>query len=100
MLGVWDWHVYIAIFKIDNCLRKNGYMYTCICIAESLHYSPEIITILLSKSTSIQKKKLKKMFLKEIDNQQGPAISRREFCSIFCHNLNGKRIDTCICKNK
>ena len=45
-------------------------------------------------------KKLKRMFLKKIDNQQGPTISPREFCSIFCHNLNGQRIDTCICKNK
>lgn len=43
---------------------------------ESLHYSPEIITILLSNHTSIQKKVKKKMFLKEIDNQQGPAITR------------------------
>ena len=50
-LGVWDCHVYTAMFKIDN--------------------------------------------------QQGPTLQHREFCSIFCKNLNGKRIwkriDTCIC---
>ena len=35
------------------------------------------------------------------DNQQGPTIQHRELCSLFCNNLNGKRIwkrtDTCIC---
>ena len=34
------------------------------------------------------------------DNQQGPMIQHRELCSVFCSNLNGKRIwkriDTCI----
>ena len=37
----------------------------------------------------------------KIDNQQGPTVQHRELCSIFCNNLNGKRIwkrlDTCIC---
>ena len=50
-MGVWDWHIYISIFKIVN--------------------------------------------------QQGPAVEHRELCSVFCNNLNGKRIwkriDTCIC---
>ena len=36
-----------------------------------------------------------------MDNQQGPTVGHREFCSIFYNNLNGKRIwkriDTCIC---
>ena len=50
-LGVGDWHVYTAIFKIHN--------------------------------------------------QQGPTIEPRELCSIFCNNLNRKRIrkriDTYMC---
>ena len=28
----------------------------------------------------------------KIDNQQGPTIQYREFCSIFCNNLKEKRI--------
>ena len=28
----------------------------------------------------------------KIENQQGPTIQRREFCSIFCNNLYEKRI--------
>ena len=40
-LGLWDWHMHTAIFKIDN--------------------------------------------------QQRPTVYHREFCSIFCNNLNGKR---------
>ena len=36
----------------------------------------------------------------KIDNQQGPTVQHRELCSIFCNNLNRKRIqkrtDTCI----
>ena len=31
------------------------------------------------------------LYLK-IDNQQGPTVQHREICSIFCNNLNGKRI--------
>ena len=27
-----------------------------------------------------------------IDKQQEPTVQHREFCSIFCNNLNGKRI--------
>ena len=40
---------------------------TCICMAESLHYSPETITILLIGYNPIQNKKfkLKKNFLKK-----------------------------------
>ena len=49
-LGVWDWHIYTAVFKIDN--------------------------------------------------QQGCTVQHRELYSIFCNNLNGKRIwksiDICI----
>ena len=28
----------------------------------------------------------------KIDNQQGPTVEHRELYSIFCNNLNGKRI--------
>ena len=35
-----------------------------------------------------------------MDNQQGPTVGHREFYSILCNHLNGKRIwkriDTCI----
>ena len=37
-----------------------GRMDTCICMADSLHCSPETITTLLISYTEIQKKKLKK----------------------------------------
>jgi len=36
-----------------------GKMDTCICMAESLHCSPETITILLISYTTIENKKLK-----------------------------------------
>ena len=26
------------------------------------------------------------------DNQEGPTLQNKEHCSIFCNNLNGKRI--------
>ena len=36
----------------------------------------------------------------KMDNQQGPTVEHRELCSVFCSNLNGKRIwkrmDICI----
>ena len=36
-----------------------------------------------------------------LDNQQGPTVEQRELYSMFCNNLNGKRIwkrmDICIC---
>ena len=31
-----------------------------------------------------------------MDNQQGPTVQHRELYSIFCNDLNGKRIDTCV----
>ena len=35
------------------------------------------------------------------DNQQEVTVQHKELCSIFCNNLNGKRIwkriDTCTC---
>ena len=40
----------------------------------------------------------------KIDNQQGTTVQHRETCSIFCNNLNGKRIwkrlDKCVCKTE
>ena len=76
--GVWDGTVYTAIFKMDKQQRRIvqhmelcsvlygsldgrgvwGRMDTCICMAESLHCSPEAITTLLIGYTSIQNKKL------------------------------------------
>ena len=33
-----------------------------------------------------------------MDCQWGPAVQHSEFCSIFCHNLNGKKnLEKCIC---
>ena len=72
-------HVHTAIFEIDNqqgptvshrelcsmlCGSLDGRgvwgrMDTCICMAESLHCSPETITTLLIGYTLIQNKKLK-----------------------------------------
>ena len=54
----------------DGSLVENGYMYiygvwgrmvTCICMAKSLHCSPETITTLLISYTPMQNKKLKKV---------------------------------------
>ena len=39
-----------------------GRMGTCICITESLHCSPEIVTTLLTSYTPTQNKKLRKYF--------------------------------------
>ena len=40
----------------------------------------------------------------KIDNQQGSTVQHTEFYSVFCDNLNGKRIrkriGTCICITK
>ena len=37
----------------------------------------------------------------KMDNQQGPAVQHREFCSVFCGSLGGRgawgRMDTCVC---
>ena len=47
-----------------------GRMDTCICMAESLHYSPETITILLIDYTPIQNKKLKKTQLSAVQSMK------------------------------
>ena len=76
-LGVWDWHVHAAIYKMDKqqgptvehrelcsvlCNNLNGkriwkridiHVYTCICITESLCCTPETGTTLLINSTPI-----------------------------------------------
>ena len=79
--GVWDGYVHTAIFKMDDqqepavqhrelcpmlCGSLDGRgvwgrMDSGTCIAESLHCSPETITILLIGYTPIQNKMLKKM---------------------------------------
>ena len=72
--GVWGGHIHTAVFKMDNqqgptaqhrelcsvlCGSLDGRrvwrsMDTCVCLAESLHCSPEIITALLIGCTPIQ----------------------------------------------
>ena len=73
--GVWDGHVHTAVFKMDNQQRPTvqykklcsmfcgsldgradwGKMDTCICTAESLHCSPEIVTTLIINYTPNKK---------------------------------------------
>ena len=40
----------------------------------------------------------------KMDNQQRPTVQHREFCSVLCNNLHGKRIlkrkDTCVYKTE
>ena len=75
-LGVWDWHVHTAIFKIDNqqgpavqhrelcsilCNNLNGKRIwkridTCVHITESLCCTPETNTTLLINYTPIDRK--------------------------------------------
>ena len=77
--GVWDGHMYTAIFKMDNqqgptvqhtelysMLHANmneseaqGRMESCICMAESLPCSPETNTVLLNGYTQHKLKSLK-----------------------------------------
>ena len=89
--GVWDGYVHTAILKVDSqqgptvqhmefCsillgsldgreVWGQGRLDRCICMTESLHYSPETITVFLIGYTLIQKK----MFFK---NQQSPIFLR------------------------
>ena len=43
-----------------------GRIGTCICMAESPHYSPETVTTLLTSDTLTQNKKLKKKLFKKV----------------------------------
>jgi len=45
--------------SLDDARGAWGRMDTCICMAESLYCSPEIIITLLIRNTPIQKKKKK-----------------------------------------
>ena len=78
--GVWDGYVHTAIFKMEKqqgpaVKHRELYSVLCgsldgrgvwgrmdsgICIAESLHCSPETITVLLIGYTPIQNKKFSK----------------------------------------
>ena len=89
--GVWDGHVHIPIFKMDNkhgptvqymelcsilysSLNGRGVwgrMDTCICMAESLYCSPETITTLLIGCTTIQKKKFFFFFKGKVLEMEG-----------------------------
>ena len=46
----------------EESLRENGYV--CIYMAESLRYSPETITTLVTGYTSVQNKNMIKVILK------------------------------------
>ena len=90
MEGFWDSHVHTAIFKMDNqhgpiaqhmelCSMLCGsldkrevweIMDTCICIAESLHCSPEMITTL---ATMLCQYKIKNSKVKN-NKQQGLIV--------------------------
>ena len=48
-------------------------MDTCICMAESLHWSPETITRLLTGYTPIQNKKLKRKKKKQEGDDMHPC---------------------------
>ena len=61
-----------------------GEMDTCVCIAESLHCSPETITTLLIGYTQIQNTSLREKFMTEII-QSWVAISART--SLFLYNF-------------
>ena len=78
-LEVWNGHVHTAVFKTDNQWRPTvqhrelcsilcdslderrvwGRIDTCICMAKSLHYSPESITALLISLLIFLKKSMK-----------------------------------------
>ena len=87
--GVWDGHVHTAVFKMDNQQRPTvqykklcsmfcgsldgradwGKMDTCICTAESLHCSPEIVTTLIINYTpnkKFERERKKRVSLKEL----------------------------------
>ena len=77
--GLWEGHVHTAVFKMDNQQRPTvqhmelcsmvcggldgrgvwGRMDACICMPESLRYSPETTTTLLTGYTPIQNKNFK-----------------------------------------
>ena len=53
-----------------------GRMDTCICMAESLHCSPQTITMLLISYTPIQNKKFrKKVYMKYLNSHKQPYAS-------------------------
>ena len=57
----------MELYSVLHCASLDGRGVwrrrdTCLCMAESLHSSPETITTLLTCYTSIQNKKLKKKY--------------------------------------
>ena len=66
-------HMELCLVLCDSLDRRGvwGRMDTCICMAESLHCSPETIMILLISSTPIQNKSLteKKMVTKSTEDR-------------------------------
>ena len=105
--GVWDGHIRTAIFKMDNqqgltvyhmglCSRLYGSLDgrgvwgrtdTCACISESLHCSPESITLLISY-IPIFKKEIWSQSLEEIERWLYSSTRQGE-------NTAGYRLKSC-----
>ena len=61
--GTTLWHMELRSMFCGSLEGRGvwGRINTCICMAESLHWSPGTITVLLIGYTPIQNKKLKKI---------------------------------------
>ena len=61
--NMWKQQDVVRIYTMSYEREVWGRMDTCICMAESLHSSPETITTLLSGYTPIQNRKLEKKII-------------------------------------
>ena len=61
--NMWKQQDVVRIYTMSHEREVWGRMDTCICMAESLHSSPETITTLLSGYTPIQNRKLEKKII-------------------------------------
>ena len=97
-LGVWDWHIYTTIFKIREG-NGNPLQYSCLENPRDRGAWWTVIRGVAQGRTWL--KQLSSSSIFKIDNQQRPTAQQRELSSVFCNNVNGKRIwkriDTCIC---
>ena len=77
-----------ALLSVTQPRWENslGEMDTCVCMAESLHCSPETITTLLIGYTQIQNTSLREKFMTEII-QSWVAISARTSLFFFLYNF-------------
>ena len=78
-----------ALLSVTQPRWENslGEMDTCVCMAESLHCSPETITTLLIGYTQIQNTSLREKFMTEII-QSWVTISARTSLFFFCITLS------------